>query len=194
MTATARFVTPLLGLLLVSSPVLARTTRVEVQLIDRYCKEVDRYVRAHPSAFVNVRQGSGVNNAGNGKWRRWPKARSAEAVDSNGDARLWRRNGKIIFVTFLFQSGSRDWALYVNNYYRPDGTIAKIDSELRTFYGDVSVERDWLYRPDGSLVSFDARCFKLSGHEPAQIDDNFIDKSVPLYQTVAHLPFQRLLR
>ena len=190
----ARFVMILLGLFLVSPAVGARSTAAEVRQVSRYCKQVDSYVREHPSAFVNLRRGSGVNNDGDGKWRRWPKARAAEAVDSNGDARLWRRDGKIVFVTFLLQSGSRDWALYVSNYYRLDGTLAKIESELRTFYGNVSVERDWLYRPDGSLISFKARCFKLPGREPAQLDDNFIDIPVPLYPTVAHLPFQSLLR
>src|SRR5262245_51308506 len=48
----------------------------------------------------------------------------------------WRRDGKIAASNFTLFSPSGDWTKYVFHYFRPDGSLAIVKSELRTFYGE----------------------------------------------------------
>src|SRR5207247_2086829 len=79
------------------------------------------------------------------KWQKFVSVNALEEFEETtalySIAYNWRRNGKIIETNFTNSSESGDWAMYINHCYRPDGTLARVTSELRTFYGDYIITR-----------------------------------------------------
>ena len=166
----------------------------DVSSIRSYRSKVDAYVRLHKDSFDAVRKDRGPLNDGNGRWQRWPVSSRYDQLDSDAGARIWRRNGVVTLVVFTIQSDSRDWALFASHYYRPDGSLAMLESTLNTFAGEVTVERDWYYAADGSVLDFKSRCYRLGTRERLRPCGDFYDVPVPVYPTVTKLPFHHLLR
>jgi len=80
------------------------------------------------------------------------------------------------------ESSSGDWALYPEYYFRPDGTLAFMYSELHTFYGNVCAEDRFYYDPAGRELRRSKRLYDLSSGEPLK-SANFQHQDAPVYKT-----------
>src|SRR5262249_25154969 len=79
----------------------------------------------------------------------WKLFESEKALDKHREtsetytiAFNWRRRENIAASNFTLFSPSGDWTKYVFQYFRPDGTLALVRSELRTFFGEFIVKED----------------------------------------------------
>lgn len=100
----------------------------------------------------------------------------------------------MIAANFTNFSGSGDWAHYLNYYFRPDGSLAKIEADLDTFYGNAIVERQFYFVKNGELIRRTKRVSDLKTHKPKKLNEDFIDEEVYLFKKVSKLPFASLLR
>ncbi|HEX4948260.1 MAG TPA: hypothetical protein VFZ34_16420 [Blastocatellia bacterium] len=161
--------------------------------IETYCKQLDAFVKQHKK---QARIWATVDAEGK-QWRvfKSEKARlDADGGDNlNENAMVWMRNGKLVYAGFTFQSPSRDWAHYVNYYFREDGTLAKIDANLNTFYGNMTVIRKRFYSVQGTLLKSSVQYLDLKTRTKKKPDDTFIDAPLPIYKNVTSLPFYALL-
>jgi hypothetical protein len=166
-------------------------TATELASINAYVKQVDRFVKR------NDKRRRIFGNVGNeeDQWREF-KGKVAKGETDPADldeaAYVWARKGRVIAAYFAFQSGSRDWGHFVTYYFREDGSLAKIHSQLNTFYGNVSAFRDKYYSSNGRLFRTTTRYLDLDTKKPKK-NPNFHDEPIPVYLSVRKLPFFKLL-
>ncbi len=174
-----------------------QATRAEISAIESYADEIARFAKRNSSKarnFANTATGN-VDH-----WREFRSEKEREAADTgynlNENALVWLRNGKVVGANFTFQSGSRDWAHFVMYYFREDGSLAKVEATLNTFYGEMSVFRERWYDREGKLLRSTAQYRDLRSRKrkkPGSASE-FIDEPIPLYRSVKDLPFRHLLR
>lgn len=164
--------------------------RIETKQVDRYVRQLTTYVD-RPSTRVEVY--ANVSETARPSWRKFRSKKSLEKFRESTEvyeiAYVWRRNAKIVAVSFTFSSGSGDWAHYVFHYFRADGTIAYVDADLRTFYGNMSVLRTFYYRPTGKPITKRTEYRDIQTNRPKVPTDNFIDNKVRIYKKTNRLPF-----
>lgn len=162
----------------------------EIRRIDRYVRHLTAYVEK-PSIKLEIY--GDVSTSKKPKWRKFLSAKSLEKFRESHDvyeiAFVWRKSGKIVVVNFTFTSGSGDWAHYVFHRFRPDGTLANVEADLRTFYGHVSVERCFYFRPNGELITRQTKFRDIATGEPKKPGDDFYDNKVRIYKSTNRLPF-----
>ncbi len=165
--------------------------------IQTYVRQVDAFIKLNKNrhrVFVDVEPGDDKKPD---HWEEFKTAAKRKSLDDENAydevAFVWLKKGKLVAANFTFQSGSGDWAHFVNYYFRDDGSLAKIHTRLNTFYGDTTVEQDRYYSYDGKLVRSSTRYFDLQSHRPLRRKPNFQDEPIPDYKTVKDLPFYRIL-
>jgi hypothetical protein len=160
--------------------------------INSYATQIDRFIKRHPKRiFAN--EASEMEN-GPDRWREFKTAAEVEGGEATFDesAYVWQKSGKVVAANFTFTSQSGDWAQYVNYYFREDGTLARIQVHLNTFYGNLSVIREKFYDGRGRLLHTSTRYLNLHSRKPTKSRD-FMDQPVPLYLKARDLPFYKLL-
>ncbi len=160
--------------------------------IETYCKQIDAFIK---SRKTRVRILAKIDDGD--KWREFKsekaRQRANEGDSLNENALVWGKNSKFLYAGFTFQSPSRDWVHYVNYYFRADGTLAKIDAKLNTFYGYTSVSRRQYYARQGKLLKSSVQYLDLKTRRKTKPGDDFIDKLPPVYKQVKSLPFYHVL-
>ena len=165
---------------------------VEVSAIDAYGKQIDSFIKHNPKRH---RIFSNMSDNDTERWREFRSQRQLDkAKEGNIDetAFVWSKSGSVVGANFTFQSGSGDWAQYVMYYFRADGSLAKIQAQLNTFHGNVSVARDKSYSRSGKVLREITRYLDLKTQKPIKPAD-FMDEEIPVYQNVRKLPFFKLL-
>ena len=173
-----------------------------VRSIDGYTREVDRYVSRHQGEcriFANV--AANKTKEKEDRWREFKTQDARNKADAgdnlNENADVCFKDGKVAAAHFMFQSPSRDWAHFVLYYFRADGTLAKLESTLNTFYGHVTARREKYFDAHGKLLQQTEHFYKLGTTrkepKPRGGSDEFIDEPIPIYQKVSDLPFSNLL-
>ena len=165
--------------------------------IEAYAVEIDKFVKS------NVKTERIFGNVANGKkteasaWREFKSEDERKSADTGDNlyesAYLWQRDGKVIGANFTFQSPSRDWAQFVMYYFRGGGSLAKTNSTLNTFEGDITVLREDYYDSKGILLKGTTHCKDLKTQKARPCGD-FEDRPAPLFTTTRQLPFYSLLR
>ncbi len=173
-----------------------------VSSIEEYTREVNRYVARHQSEcriFADVASGYAEKKEVE-SWQEFVTEDARSKADAgnnlNKNADVCFKGGKVIAAHFMFQSPSRDWAHFVLYYFRADGTLAKIESTLNTFYGHVSARREKYFGEDGRLLRATEHFYELGTRKktrPGKGADEFIDEPIPVFRKVSDLPFARLL-
>jgi hypothetical protein len=162
----------------------------EIRTIDRYVKQLTSYVET-PSATLEIY--ADVSKTTKPRWRKFRSEKSLEGFRKSNDvyeiAYVWRKNGRVVVVNFTFTSGSGDWAHYVFHRFRGDGSLAKVEAELRTFYGRMSVVRTYYYRRNGELITKRTKYSDMATGKPKKPGDDFYDNKVRIYKTTKRLPF-----
>jgi hypothetical protein len=184
-------------------PVGAQTTKnAEIKRIDAYVKTLDALAKRNKQPHLIAADTSDYENAeSKPKWQKFASEKALEKFrEENGEtysiAYNWRQRGRIVKSNFTLFSPSGDWTQYDNHYFRDNGTIAKIESELRTFYGEMIVLRNFYFDGKGKLLRQTIRYRDLNTKRPVKKpkDGAFQDSEVQIYKTIGRLPFADLLK
>ena len=163
--------------------------------------QIERYVETVSSLMKKTKQRIFADVASDGKkanWKQIKTERLRDAADGgdnlNENAYVWTKSGKIAAATFTFQSPSRDWAHFVTYYFRSDGTLAKAESALNTFYGNLTIERNYYFDSKGKFLKQNAKYLDLKTQKPVspkELNRNgeFIDEKVKFFKNTSELPF-----
>lgn len=181
----------------------ATTAQTTVVAIDAYAKSIDRYTAGRKNAKVVFADVSDYEEGSKAKWRKFASEkaldRHREQSEAYTIAYTWTKDRKFAASNFTLFSPSGDWTKYVNSYYRPDGTLAKVEIDYRTFHGDFIVEQERYFSPAGKLLRKktaykDLQSGKRKKPEAGYLSDNSELLAGDYYKTVAKLPFARLLK
>ena len=186
---------------LLALPVFAqRGKTAEIKRIDAYVKTLDRFVKNRKPHLIFA-DTSDYDAESKPKWQKFASEKAlekyrAEQSETYTVAYNWLQKGKIVESNFTLFSPSGDWAQYDFHYFRADGSVAKIASELRTFYGDLIVLRDFYFDNKGNVIRRTTRYRDLNTKKPVKKpkDSDFSGSEVKTYKTVRRLPFAKLLK
>lgn len=167
--------------------------------------QIDKYVKKISSLTKKTKQRIFADIASDGKkanWKEFKTEKMREKADTgdnlNENAVVWIKAEKISAATFTFQSPSRDWAQFATYYFRPNGTLAKIESNLNTFYGSVTAKLNYYYDSKGKIIKQTASYFDLQSQKPIDLkklkkEREFIDEEVTVLKNTSKLPFIKLI-
>lgn len=167
--------------------------------------QIDEYAKTISSWMKKTKQRIFADVSSDGKSANWKEFKTEKMRDNadkgdnlNENAYVWTKAGKIASTTYTFQSPSRDWAHFVTYYFRTNGTLAKAESDLNTFYGSVTVKRNYYFDFKGKILKqdvkyFDLRTQKSINLKERQKDGEFIDEKVKFFKNTNKLPFIKLL-
>jgi hypothetical protein len=168
-----------------------------IAAIEAYVRQMDAHVRRERRRgrlFGDTSDYTG-QNARPG-WQEFRSKRALERAEVYSAATVWTNGaGSPVVAEFSLSSPSGDWAQYNTYYYRDDGTLAKLYSELRTFMGDVIVIRDRFFDSKGKLLQEKTRYLDLQTRRPKKVAaDSFQDMPIEAYPRTSDLPFYALLK
>lgn len=187
------------------SPVFAQASRKPaVKQIDLYCRGVKTFTERYKTPHIIFADTSDYTENSNPKWKKFASEKVLEKFREGEEtysiAYNWRKSDKIIRSNFTLFSPSGDWAKYVYLYFREDGTLAKAESQLRTFYGNFIVLNDIYFDTKGKILKKTTKYVdletekpkKLSGDDIANNGDNL--KFTEYYKNTDKLPFAHLIK
>lgn len=176
----------------------AQNKNTSIKQIDAYCKTVDASTKRYKNPQLVF---ADISLTEKPKWRKFASAATLEKFRYRNEAYTitWQKNGRINHSNFTVSSQSGDWAQYVYHYFRPDGTLAKMESELRTFYGDLIVLQKKYFDQKGKLLSKSIRYKDLRSKKPTKPSKDFMKGNEDFingveYKKTSKLPFARLLK
>lgn len=167
--------------------------------IEAYASGLDRYAKRNARAGRYFADVSNYEKNEPARWREFRTKRALDKAWQDGgtytSANVWPKPTGEMIVVFTFSSPSGDWAQYMTNYYRSDGTLAKSNAELRTFMGDIIRISDRFYDAGGKLLREQTRYLDLTTKKPKKVKEgDFMEVEAPLYKKTGDLPFHSLLK
>lgn len=182
----------------------AQTNNAEIKRIKTYCKTIDSFVKRNKNPHLVFADISDYNDDSKQKWRKFASDKALEKFRERNEtytiAYNWRKNGKIIQSNFTFFSPSGDWAHYVYHYFRPDGTLAKVESDMRTFYDDMIILQTIYFDSKGKQVGKITQYKDLRSKKPKKPSKDFlkdfseIKSGEDYFKKTSKLPFAKLLK
>jgi len=172
----------------------------DVKSIDAYVKTVDAILRKRKSAELIFADTSGPGDEAE-KWRKFSSERALERFRARSEtysiAYNWRNGGKIVASNFTLFSPSGDWVKYVYHHFRADGTLARVESDYRTFNGDFMVVRRRYFDRAGKQIHQTAKFLDLKTRKPKDASAGVMGDDADdtdFYASVEKLPFAHLLK
>ncbi|HEX8136057.1 MAG TPA: hypothetical protein VF544_00560 [Pyrinomonadaceae bacterium] len=168
-----------------------------IAAIETYVRQMDAHVRRERRRgrlFGDTSDYTDQN--ARPRWQEFQSRRALERAEVYSAATAWTNAaGSPVVAEFSLSSPSGDWAQYNTYYYRDDGTLAKLHSELRTFMGDLVVIRDRFFDSTGKLLAEKTRYLDLQTRRPKKAEaGSFQDVPVEAYTRTSDLPFYSLLK
>jgi hypothetical protein len=182
-------------MLAIASYVSAQTT---VGQIDKYVASVKKITNSAPIIVADT----SADDGGRANWKRFASENALDKFRKKSEtysiAYNWKLKGKLAAAHFTDFSQSGDWTQYTYHYFRPDGSVAKVETELRTFYGDWIVVRNYYFDKKGNRIKRTAKYLDLTTRkpkkpEPDMASDNWSGLSVKFYNTTRKLPFIKII-
>lgn len=182
--------------------VRAQKSAAAIRQIDIYARSLDRLTRRHPEpdlVFANTAD----YDQKKPKWKSFASSKALEKFRENTEtytiAENWKQNRRIVLSNFTLFSPSGDWAKYVYHYFRSDGSLAKVTSELRTFYGDYIVIEDLYFDAKGRRLKRKIKYLDLTTRKPKKLTsdflgDNSMASEVDYFKRTNLLPFNVRLK
>ena len=173
-----------------------------IRQINRYVESVDKITSRKKEPSIVVADVSDYNRR-KLKWRVFRSTKELEkfreSTETYSIAYNWQRESKIVASVFTFFSPSGDWVRYVRHLFRSDGSVAKVVSELRTFYGDFIVIREMYFDSRGKALKRSTKYLDLTTRKPKKpiaelLDDNSVLSRNEYYKKVSALPFYSLVK
>ena len=182
----------------------AQTARIStVSGINGHCKAIDTLTEKSKTPDLIFADVSDYEKNDKAKWQKFDSEAALEKFREKTEtytiALNWRKNGHVVASNFTLFSGSGDWAKYVFQCFRDDGTLAKAKSELRTFYGDFVVTENRYFDAKGKLLKKTIRYSDLTTGKPKKPGESFFSdnsgylKEKDYYMSTRKLPFAKLL-
>lgn len=186
-------------------PVAAQTGKnAEIKRIDAYVKTLDAFVKRNKRPHLIFADISDYNENNKPKWRKFASVKTLEKFRESSEtytiAYNWLQRGKIVKSNFTLFSPSGDWANYVYHDFRPDGTLAHVESEMRTFNGDLIIIQDFYFDRRGRLLKKTVKYRDLETQKPIKPTKEFLENNgdflndVEYYKKTSKLPFAGLLK
>jgi hypothetical protein len=165
---------------------VAQTKTSAIAEIDTYTKGINSFIKTKPRSRI-------FGDLSSTEKSRWREVKARQAEDLYEKAEVWSREGKVVAVNFALSSPSGDWAHFITYYFRADGTLAKIEAQLNTFYGNISIIRQRYFDTNRKQLKATERYQDLETRKPVKRPKDYFDNPVPIYSRVSSLPFGRLL-
>lgn len=184
-------------LVLVAFGSSASAQKTEEKRIDRYVESIEAIATAAKKPHLIYADTSAYEDRLSKP--SWVKFVSTEALEKYREekqetysvAYIWKKDGKMVLVRFTLFSPSGDWAQYDTHYFRADGSIAKSESELRTFYGDFVLKRTKWYNVAGRQIASTRAYFDIQTNKPISKPKEGYESEVVWYKKLRELPFLR---
>ncbi len=177
----------------------AQSTASQVKTINTYCKQIDTVQKRRKTPEL-VYANTADENANKAKWRKFASEKALDKFREGSEtydiAYNWRSGGRLIASNFTHFSPSGDWVKYVNHCFRSDGTLARVETDYRTFMGDFKVIRNRYFNARGKQISSSVKYLDLQSGKPKDKGDGVMGddpNEVDYYKTVKKLPFAKLL-
>lgn len=165
--------------------------------IDAYAKKLDSFSRLHKSSAITAADVSDYQTKSADDWRVFKTQAAFRSYTKKNEvyttADNWKQNGKLVKSEFGYSSPSGDWSQAVGNYFRPDGSLAKASSEMRTFVNNCVIKKNFYYDASGKLISKTAKYFDVRTNRPKKPCEAMGSGEVTYYTSVSKLPFAKLI-
>jgi hypothetical protein len=168
----------------------------DIAAIEAHARQLDAYAKRNARGGRLFADTASYTDGSAPRWQEFRSKRALERAEVYSAATVWTQPASdALLADFTLSSPSGDWAQYANYYYRGDGTLAKLHSELRTFMGDLIVIRDRFYDTRGKLLHEKTRYLDLNTRKPRKVEEgSFQDIPLELYAKTSDLPFHSLLK
>lgn len=198
-TSALTFLLVALLLALLSLTAAAQThSKAAVAEIDAYTKTVSAEVKRHSKSALIFADVSDYRKAGPEKWRAFSSKAEFDRYTKKNEvytvADGWKVDGKLVDSSIEYSSPSGDWSQVVESFFRADGTLAKVTSEMRTFHQECVIRQRLYFDGTGKMLKktiaySDLNTGKKKG--PCGMVD---DRKVDYYKTTAKLPYAKLIQ
>ncbi|MBA3806655.1 MAG: hypothetical protein H0X14_13205 [Acidobacteria bacterium] len=165
-------------------------TAPRIVAVEKYTGELDSYAKLNPQArrfFVNTAE----TQPGN-----WQEVPNEKEIENKASAVVWMKNGKAVIA--LLSSQAMESSQKATYYFRDNGTLAKIHSEMFIKAGNMEALRDRSYDPKtfAILIRDFSRCadFQTGQQKPCGEAATLEAKAIPVYMKTTELPFYALLK
>ena len=179
---------------------LAQKNLTTVKDIDAYCNKIDATVKRHKEpdrVFADTASETSKHET----WKGFASTKALEKFRKKQEVYTisynWLNGGRIVRSNFTLSSPSGDWAKYVYHWFRADGTLAREESEYRTFMGDFIVTRRRYFDTKGRHLKSSVRFLDLTTGKPKDASGGVMGddpKEVDYYKKTSELPFAHLLK
>jgi hypothetical protein len=166
--------------------------------IDTYARSIDIFIKRNPNARFIVADVSSQDDE-EPRWKQFASEAELEKFRESREtytvAYNFRKSGRIVASNFTNFSPSGDWARYTDHYFREDGSLAKMRSELRTFYGDFKVIKELYFDRRGKQLKRSVHYLDLTTNKPKKPTRDLLEGMAETehYMHVNKLPFADLL-
>ncbi|HEV2915702.1 MAG TPA: hypothetical protein VGX92_20645 [Pyrinomonadaceae bacterium] len=165
-------------------------TSSRIVAVEKYTDELDNYARLNPQErrfFVNTAETASGN---------WQEVGGEKEIENKSSAVVWMKKGKAVIA--LLSSQTMESSQKVTYYYRDNGTLAKVHSELFIKAGNMESVRDRSYDPKvfAILIRDFSHCadFETGQQKPCGDAAALEAKAIPIYMKTTELPFYALLK
>lgn len=172
----------------------------EAAKIDKYCSRVDLLKKKLKRPSLIFADTADMNDD-TPKWRSFASEKALELFRKKTEtytiAYNWSSGGKIVASNFTMFSGSGDWVLYLYHWFRDDGSLARVETDFRTFNGDFKVLRKRYFDPAGKLITQSVKILDLKSGKPKIAADGVMgddEDEEDFYKSTSTLPFAHLLK
>lgn len=172
----------------------------EAAKIDAYCTKVDSLRKRLKRPSLIFADTADMNDD-TPQWRAFASEKELERFRKKTEtyqiAYNWLKSGKIVASNFTLFSGSGDWVSYLYQCYREDGSLARVETDFRTFNGDFKVLRKRYFDPAGKLITQSVKILDLKSGKPKIAADGVMgddEDEEDFYKSTSTLPFAHLLK
>lgn len=185
-------------------PAAAQTGKnAEIKRINAYVKSTDALTKRSKNSQMIFADTSDYSEGSRPKWRKFASEKALEKFREKSETYTisynWLQRGKIVKSNFTLFSPSGDWANYVYHHFREDGSLARAESEMRTFNGDLIIIQDFYFDRKGALLKKTVQYRDLQTNKPIKPTKEFLagkadfSDDVEYYKKTSKLPFAKLL-
>lgn len=173
----------------------------QISRIDSYVATVKRISNSNRQPKIVVADTADYEQE-KSDWKKFDSEKALEKYrEEKGEtysiAYNWKKQGKLVATNFTDFSPSGDWSQYTFHYFREDGSLAKVEAELRTFYGDYIALRNYYFDEKGKRIKTTTRYLDLNTNKPKKMSKNMMDPDSfkpEIYKSVDKLPFASLVK